>query len=166
MCCDLMFLIVVHDCSPVNVFFGVFMSTIAERLKAERERLSLSQTSFAEVCGVQKRSQINYEKGERSPDMAYIAALIAADIGVDVLYVITGVRSGNTATTPVEMAYLRNCRALPTAEARLAGLNGLVALRKAYGIDDLPDLLIQSPRTPEETDEIDLLGEILGRSAS
>lgn len=137
------------------------MNTIAERLKAERERLSLSQTSFAEVCGVQKRSQINYEKGERSPDMAYIEALIAADIGVDVLYVITGVRSGNTATTPVEMAYLRNCRALPNAEARQAGLNGLVALRKAYGINEIPDFTNSLPQSSGEAIEIDLLGPIL-----
>lgn len=110
------------------------MSTVGERLKAERERLNLSQTSFAEICGVQKRAQINYEKGERAPDMDYIEALIQADIGVDVLFVIADVRSGNTATTPTELAYLRNCRAFPTPEARQAGLNGLTALREAYGI--------------------------------
>ena len=110
------------------------MDTIAERLKFERERLKLSQTSFSEICGVQKRAQINYEKGLRFPDLAYIEALVRADIGVDVLYVISNVRSGNAATTPMELAYLRNCRALPTQEARQAGLNGLVALRNAYGV--------------------------------
>lgn len=111
------------------------MSTIADRLKAERERLNLSQTAFAEICGVGKRAQINYEKAERVPDLAYIEALVKADISVDVLYVIAAIRSGNCATTPTELAYLRNCRALPTQAARQAGLNGLVALRTAYGVD-------------------------------
>ncbi|KAF7600161.1 MAG: transcriptional regulator [Candidatus Dactylopiibacterium carminicum] len=111
------------------------MSTTGERLKFERERLKLSQTAFGEACGVSKRSQINYESGERQPDAAYFDALVKADIGVDVLFVISGIRSGNVATTPTELAYLRNCRALPNAEARQAGLTGLVALRKAYGVE-------------------------------
>lgn len=37
------------------------------------------------------RSQRNYEKGERSPDADYLAALAAA--GADVLYILTGQRS-------------------------------------------------------------------------
>lgn len=108
--------------------------SVGERLKEERERLKLSQTSFAEIAGVHRKSQANYETDERMPDLTYIQALIAADIGVDVLYVISGVPSGNAATTPTELAYLRNCRALPSQEARMAGLNSLVALRNAYGV--------------------------------
>jgi len=40
---------------------------------------------------VQKRAQINYEKDERQPDAAYLAAV--AEAGADVLYVLTGQRS-------------------------------------------------------------------------
>ena len=61
------------------------------RLRDERERLGLSQTAFAEVGGVQKRAQINYESGERLPDAAYLAAIAA--LGADVLFVLTGQRS-------------------------------------------------------------------------
>lgn len=61
------------------------------RLRDERERLGLSQTAFAEVGGVQKRAQINYEKDERHPDAGYLAAVAA--VGVDVLYILTGQRS-------------------------------------------------------------------------
>lgn len=50
----------------------------------------MSQTGFADLGGVQKRAQINYEKGERSPDAAYLSAV--AGHGVDVTYVLTGVR--------------------------------------------------------------------------
>ena len=61
------------------------------RLKEERERLGLSQEAFGSVGGVQKRAQINYESGERKPDLGYLEGL--SKIGVDVLYIITGQRS-------------------------------------------------------------------------
>lgn len=68
------------------------MST-GQRLREERERLGLNQVDFGAVGGVKKVAQINYEKGERQPDAAYLSAVAAA--GVDVLYVLTGVRSGS-----------------------------------------------------------------------
>ena len=67
------------------------MSTFSDRLRAERERLGLTQSAFGEACGVGKNSQINYETEKRSPDAAYLMA--AAELGVDVLYVLTGERS-------------------------------------------------------------------------
>ncbi|WP_028696140.1 helix-turn-helix domain-containing protein [Pseudomonas cremoricolorata] len=63
---------------------------IGERLREERVRLGLNQADFAAIAGVTKTSQFNYEKGERSPDAAYLAAL--ALHGVDILYVVTGER--------------------------------------------------------------------------
>lgn len=59
-------------------------------MKEERLRLGLNQSDFAALAQVAKNSQLNYEKGERSPDAAYLAAVAAA--GVDVLYVVTGER--------------------------------------------------------------------------
>lgn len=64
---------------------------IGDRLKEERQRLGLNQSDFAALANVAKNSQLNYEKGERSPDAAYLAAVAAA--GVDVLYVLTGTRT-------------------------------------------------------------------------
>lgn len=66
------------------------LNTLGERLREERERLGLSQVAFGELGGVKKVAQINYEKGNRSPDSEYLAAIAAS--GVDVLYVITGQR--------------------------------------------------------------------------
>lgn len=63
---------------------------IGDRLKEERERLGFNQTEFAAKAGASKNSQYNYEKGDRSPDACYLAAV--ADQGVDVLYVVTGQR--------------------------------------------------------------------------
>ena len=65
---------------------------ISERLKTERDGLGLSQQALADRLGISLRSQQNYEKGDRSPDAAYLAALAAA--GADVLYILTGQRDG------------------------------------------------------------------------
>lgn len=70
---------------------------IGDRLKEERERLGFNQTEFAAQAGASKNSQYNYEKGERSPDAGYLAAV--AGQGVDVLYVVTGVRKPLPANT-------------------------------------------------------------------
>ena len=65
--------------------------TIGQRLKEERERLGLSQPSFAGVAETTKKSQIDYEKDITQPKASYLEAV--AKIGADVQYVVTGVRS-------------------------------------------------------------------------
>jgi transcriptional regulator with XRE-family HTH domain len=64
---------------------------IGDRLREERERLGLNQPEFGAIAGVSKTTQFNYEKGDRSPDAEYLAAI--AGVGVDVMYVLTGTRS-------------------------------------------------------------------------
>ncbi|AYD80552.1 helix-turn-helix transcriptional regulator [Pseudomonas aeruginosa] len=63
---------------------------LGERLKAERERLGYNQTDFAALAGASKHSQINWEKGAAAPNATVLAAW--AEHGLDVLYVVTGVR--------------------------------------------------------------------------
>ncbi len=75
------------------------MDTVGSRLRAAREKRELSQTAFAQIAGVSKRAQINYEQGERSPDADYLARI--ADAGCDVLYILTGKRAGTTSTRVV-----------------------------------------------------------------
>ncbi len=67
------------------------MSTQGERIREERERLEMSQTAFGAVGGVRKQAQMNYEKGERSPDSLYLAAI--SKIGADIQYIVTGLRN-------------------------------------------------------------------------
>lgn len=59
------------------------------------------------------RSQRNYEKDERLPDAAYLAA--TAQVGADVLYILTGERSFTPppALKPDEAALLDNYRNSP-----------------------------------------------------
>ena len=116
--------------------FGVRMS-IFLRLREERERLGFSQEAFGVLGGVQKRAQINYEKGERHPDSAYLAAIAAA--GADVLYILTGQRTGGaSAPAPVhalardEEILLDNYRNCPP-DARAAIKTTSAALARAAG---------------------------------
>ncbi|WP_418648871.1 helix-turn-helix domain-containing protein [Thauera butanivorans] len=71
---------------------------VGERLREERERMGLSQEAMGAIGGVKKLAQFNYEKGERAPDSTYLAAIAAA--GADVLYVLTGQRSGDAPAVP------------------------------------------------------------------
>lgn len=85
------------------------MDSLGGRLRQERLRLGMSQTEFGRVGGVQKLAQINYEKGERIPDANALAAWV--QIGVDVLYILTGLRS--QPLTAEEIALLDNYRNCP-----------------------------------------------------
>lgn len=62
--------------------------TFAERLKLIREEMGLSLEKFAQLGGVQARTQIYYEKSERYPTVEYLLKL--SDGGVDVSYLVTG----------------------------------------------------------------------------
>ncbi len=63
-------------------------SKVGHRLRDERLRLGYKQDDFAQVGGVNRNTQGSYERGDRSPDSLYLAAVAA--IGVDVAYVVTG----------------------------------------------------------------------------
>lgn len=69
-----------------------------KRLQEERQRLGLTQDEFAEIGGVKRRAQINYESGDRCPDGHYFSAIAAA--GADVQYILTGKRSLNPPNDP------------------------------------------------------------------
>ncbi|MCU1720141.1 MULTISPECIES: helix-turn-helix domain-containing protein [unclassified Pseudomonas] len=65
------------------------MKGIGLRLRAERERLGLTQRAFGDIGGVEPNAQGKYESGERTPRADYLAAVAAN--GVDALYVLSGV---------------------------------------------------------------------------
>lgn len=67
------------------------MNGIGSRLREERERLGLTQRVFGDIGGVEPNAQGKYESGERTPKADYLAAVAAR--GVDVLYVLNGVRT-------------------------------------------------------------------------
>ncbi|TRX75326.1 helix-turn-helix domain-containing protein [Pseudomonas mangiferae] len=108
---------------------------IHERLKEERLRLGYNQSEFAAAGGVTKNSQFNYEKGDRSPDAGYLAAI--ADIGVDVYYVVTGRRVPLQADALNEeetqmVGYMRRLRDPADRESILRHAYVLAASAAAY----------------------------------
>lgn len=79
--------------------------TLGKRLKEAREALGLSQAALAEECGISAQAQLNFEKDRNLPGSAYLLEL--AELGVDVGYVLLGMRC---AQTPEEAALLANYR--------------------------------------------------------
>ena len=63
---------------------------IGGRLKSERLRIKIAPTEFAEICGVSRTSQFNYEAGGRTPDAEYLQR--AHETGIDIQYVVTGLK--------------------------------------------------------------------------
>ena len=64
---------------------------IGARLREERNRLQKSQIEVGAIGGVTNKTQGLYESGVRSPDARYLQRI--SDAGVDVAYVVTGLRS-------------------------------------------------------------------------
>lgn len=108
---------------------------LGDRLREERDRLSLTQDELGQIGGVNRNSQGKYEKGERNPDSAYLEAVAAA--GVDVLYVLTGKRQPieATALTPEEQEVVTYFRGL-SEKSKDASLRMLFGLATADGALD------------------------------
>ncbi|MCL6619951.1 MAG: helix-turn-helix domain-containing protein [Thermomonas hydrothermalis] len=83
------------------------------RLRAERERLCLTQQQMCEAGGVSVISQRHYEAGRRVPDSEYLYRVAA--LNVDVLFVLCGTRSVGPRLDADEAELLRLWRAAPTA---------------------------------------------------
>ena len=84
--------------------------SVADRFKSERERLALTQPRVAELTGVGKTTVINWEKALSSPTAVQLSAL--AEVGLDVLYVITGQRAGGASAPPPPRAVSEGDRIL------------------------------------------------------
>jgi len=72
--------------------------SFGKRIVLERERLGLKQVDLCVRAGVSKTTQIKYEAGERIPDIEYLACLEGARF--DVMYILTGERSGAVPLSP------------------------------------------------------------------
>ena len=89
-------------------------TSVGERLREVRVLLGYSQEAFGLRAGVGKATQSNYERNERVPDATYLAAI--SQVGVDVMYVLTGQTHENLARTPVEVTLLTRLRKMTCKE--------------------------------------------------
>ena len=99
-------------------------TTTGARLAEERKRLGFSQINFATMMGISGTSQVHYELDRRKPDTDYLIS--AAEVGVDVLYIVTGERlkvareaqSKEVELRPDEVELLNNYRHIPEVTRR------------------------------------------------
>ncbi|UWS32136.1 helix-turn-helix domain-containing protein [Erwinia pyrifoliae] len=90
----------------------------------------MNQTDFAKLGGQSRGSQANYERDERSPDARYLSTL--SRLGVDVLYVITGVHTPDVQDiSQDELELVKIYRAAPLA-VKAAALAALTAGSSAH----------------------------------
>lgn len=102
------------------------MSSIADRLRAEREARGLTQPQVADCVGASKRTVQHWESGVSAPTAGDLSAM--ALLGFDVRYVITGNRD-YVPPPPIdaeEQALLLHWRAAsrPAKNAALGALLG------------------------------------------
>ena len=90
---------------------------LAERLQNERKRIGLSQAELARIGGVRANAQGHYENGIRSPRADHLFNL--HQNGIDVGFILTGVRALTSGCKPSEDEFIRNLRML-REEDRLA----------------------------------------------
>jgi len=85
---------------------------LGSRLKQERLRLGLTQAKLACLGKLAPGALVNYEQGTRLPRADFLAALSSA--GVDVLYVVTGVRMVEAVSqmTPNEQDLVKHMKPL------------------------------------------------------
>lgn len=96
---------------------------IGEYLRAERERLGLTQTAMSKAAGVAFRTYCDYEAGKSEPKASTLVAL--REFGVDALYVLTGQRTpkvGNFSHDEIELVALYRSAPLAVKAAALAAL--------------------------------------------
>lgn len=87
---------------------------IAGRLRAERQRLRLSQSELAERVGTSRLSIWNYEHGVSSPRADVLHAF--HEIGMDVVHVITGKPRGGEVLAALKVVAEELRRKLADAE--------------------------------------------------
>lgn len=73
-------------------------------------RVGIAQLDMADACDVSRKTFSVWEKGEQTPNVAVMSTM--AKLGVDVLYVVTGARVGESASTlaPAERELLQAWR--------------------------------------------------------
>lgn len=72
---------------------GILKEDIAQRISEERERIGYNQAGFARQLEVTAETLRRYELGLRDASLDFLVK--AATLGVDVQYVLTGIRSNN-----------------------------------------------------------------------
>ncbi|MBT0351738.1 helix-turn-helix transcriptional regulator [Morganella morganii subsp. morganii] len=105
---------------------------IGVRLREEREKLRLTQTEMAKICGVAFRTYCDYEASKTEPKASLLMNLNKID--VDVMYILTGCRILQKNISVDETSLLDNYRSMSPA-ARL----NVLAVAAAFAKSESPE---------------------------
>lgn len=83
---------------------------ISDRLRQERDRLGLTQSEIAKLCGVAFRTYCDYEAGKTEPKASFLNKI--DKLGADVMYILTGDRTLKGDITSEEQRLIENYRAM------------------------------------------------------
>lgn len=97
---------------------------IGARLREEREAKGFNKSQMADLGGCANSSYTNYEEGAREPGASFLLN-IASNANVDIVYVLTGLRTDNTTKTNQEASLLQCFRMLTDREK--LGVNRLLS---------------------------------------
>lgn len=86
--------------SNLRKFVLFEMNKVGARLKEVRKDMGLNQEEFALLGKAGRVAQFQYESGQREPKLSYLESL--SSHGVDTLYILFGVRSGEPLTIKVD----------------------------------------------------------------
>jgi transcriptional regulator with XRE-family HTH domain len=132
-----------------------YLHNLGDRLAQERARLGLTQAQVAQWAEIARRTQVNYESGERAPDASYLDAL--SERGFDALYVLTGRRDLGLDVRQI---------AEPGATYKLAGLKpahvraAAVAVLTELSLRQATTANVRAPDTPQIAEAIVVLAEM------
>lgn len=108
---------------------------IGARLRKMRNENGLTQDQLAEKLGVSKRTVGNYESGASDAPASHLS-IVARDLGFDVPYILSGVRStlAGDSLTDVENALVRKYRSIPEDDQKtIRRLLDAMAVMEARG---------------------------------
>nr|WP_268894471.1 helix-turn-helix domain-containing protein [Pseudomonas asturiensis] len=87
------------------------ISSVGDRLREERVRLSLNQEDLAQAGGVNRNTQGSYERGVRAPDTGYLTGV--SELGIDIVYILTGRKSAGDTLSETEARIIDQYRMIP-----------------------------------------------------
>lgn len=99
------------------------MVNVGGRIREERKKFNLNQGDFAKLADCSRNAQAMYERDESAPGAGYLVRL--AELGADVLYILTGNRSatvGHVSNDELELIQLYRSASLSVKAAVLAAL--------------------------------------------
>lgn len=101
--------------------------TLGGRLRAERQRLGLTQSQMGEAGGVSKTTVLGYEANTYVPDVLYLSAVTA--IGVDPVYILLAKRKEEFAAEVFSWSLARQLAELIEEWASSRGKDTPLAIR-------------------------------------